>query len=172
MEQFAKTRLKYDVLTTSYKKGLTITTTDWEKWIFQEKCCRISDTASPSFQKGYLDNRNSKSSKIRTYRNQTSRYVQEYQIQRNQRLERPPNSSTKIEPEPRKRWNRTTWRESMRHYVGSCATHPHIAAWWHVAMWGCCNKHLPLGPSITIYIPPFFWKRQKKNNNNNKKKIN
>ena len=134
LEQSAWTRLKYDVLTTSHKKGLTITTMEWEKWIFQEKCCRISDTASPSFQKRYLNNRNYKSSKIRTYRNQTSRYFQEYQIQRNQRLERPPNSSTKIEPEPRKRWNRTTWRESLRHYVGSCATHPHIAAWWHVAM--------------------------------------
>ena len=41
--------MKYDVSNTSHKKGSTITTTDWEKWIFQEKRCRISYTTSPLF---------------------------------------------------------------------------------------------------------------------------
>lgn len=42
MGQSIWTRLKYNVSNTSHKKGLTIFVNDWEKWIFQEKYCKIS----------------------------------------------------------------------------------------------------------------------------------
>ena len=53
-------RLKYNVLTTSHKKSLMISAMDLDKWIFQEKCCRIFWTTLPLFQMRYLGDRNSK----------------------------------------------------------------------------------------------------------------
>ena len=102
MGQNAWTRLKPDGLATQNKKGLTISYSNWEKLIFQEKFYKNFYIAIPPFWARYFNNRNSKLLEIRAYGNYTSRNFWKYQIQSQSSSQRPLNKSPKIGSKKRK----------------------------------------------------------------------
>lgn len=92
-----------------------------KKWIFQEKVPTLHHLSSRRDILG-----NFKLSMAGAYGNYTFRAFWEYQVWRNQSLERPPNSSMKIKQETKKkRQDRKTWRKSRDPCDGVARTSSH-----------------------------------------------